>query len=384
MKNVFCCLLAVVGFGVVALAEGEDKELVHEEGSKAWHFRIGPVMAPRVRTHITTPRMVLPKIPQNGSTASGLGTGTLPADPSAGYVERRYIDGYVKPDEGTGDPMAVEPDRTWDWGAANVPAQYSGGKMSYHTDMTRWTESYSSSSFRQGGGSECDRDVLLGVEAMGGWTFWADQRFDAAIDVGFRYYGSGDQNACSRCGNSVTTSRNEYRYVDRYDASHWTTIPGGQYIGAPDRGRLLGAQPTREEELAKSTESYSSYACYNSTRLDYNIWDLRLGPTFGWHATDWLSLRGGVYGLIGLVDAELNSDTYSSVGGYHADSSKCTPVFGMAFAFNAQVNLTERLFLYGGIEYDWWTDQVSMDAGGSHATLQLSDFSVSTGIGFEF
>jgi len=362
----------------------EGGGLVEEKGYDAWHLRIGPVMAPRVRTSIRGPRVVLPSVPRNGSTTGG-SYGNAPASPSAGYVRRDYVDGRVYPDAGTEDPGTMIHGLTWDWGADNVPAQYSGGRMEFHTDATRWSESYSSSSFAEGGEGDDSSDILLGFEAMGGWTFWNNRLFDAAIDVGFRYYGSDDVSANSRYGTSVTTTRDEFRIVDSYDASGWTTVPGGAYEGtAGGPGRLLGALPDRrEEQIGSAQSSRSSYAS-NRSKLDYTIWDLRLGPTLGWQATDWLAFRGGVYGLLGLVNGHLKSDTVTSGGSYHADTSKCTPLFGMAFGLSAQANLTDWLFLYGGIEYDWWTDKVAMDAGGAHATLEMSDFSVSAGIGFEF
>jgi len=387
MRKRFVILATVIASGAAWADEGENEfvdELVKEKGHNAWHLRIGPVMAPRVRTSISCPRVVRPSVPRNGSFASGT-YGNPPPGASAGFVRRDYVDGHVYPDAGTEDPGTMIYGLTWDWGAANVPAQYSGGRVSFHTDAGRWTESYSTTSFSGGSGNDDSTDFLLGVEAMGGWTFWDNSLFDAAVDVGFRYYGSGDLSADSRYGTSVTTTRNEYRYVDSYDASGWTTVPSGSYEGTPGGpGRLLGASPDRREELLGSSTSHQSYYSSNRTKLDYKIWDLRLGPTFGWHVTDWFALRGGVYGLLGLVDATLKTDTNGSSGSFHADNSTCAPVFGMAFGLSAQVNFTDWLFLMAAIEYDWWTKSVELDAGGANAELKLSDYSVSLALGVEF
>ena len=104
--------IAVVAAGA-ALAEG-DEGLVESRGDNAWHFRIGPVMAPRVRVRMRGPRTAYPSaLPTTSasassasseSTTSGTGGGSSVPDPSVGYVERQYADGYVKPDEGTEDP----------------------------------------------------------------------------------------------------------------------------------------------------------------------------------------------------------------------------------------------------------------------------------------
>lgn len=366
----------------------DDGGLEPQESYNAWHFRIGPVMSPRVRVEVNGPRLSVP-LTQRTSVKSSSGTsGSVPADPSEGYVERQYADGYVKPDRGTEDPDSIVSGLTWDWGADNVQSQYSNKKMEFHTDAARWSESVSSSSFSSdfASGYESDRDFLVGVEAMGGWTFWNNRTFDAAVDAGFRFYGSGYLDAESKYsyGTSVTTTRKEYRFVDSYDASGWTgDVPEGPYTGTADGpGRLIGATPTRREELVNSSsstrEEYYSYS--GDTRLIYRIWDLRLGPTLGWHVTDWFALRGGVYGLLGLVDASLKTDSGLS----DASSSTCEAVFGMAFGLSAQVNFTDSIFLYGGAEYDWWTDSVDLNAGGANAEIELSDLVISIGLGVEF
>ena len=380
-KLLFLTAIAVCG---TALAEG-DGELVEQKSNNAWHFRIGPVMSPRVRVKVHGPRLLLPSsLPVTGTSTSGIGA-TAPADPSEGFVDRTYADGYVKPDEGTSDPDSMTPGLTWNWGADDVGSQYSNGRIEFHTDMTRWDETVSSSAFGGGSGSDSDRDILLGVEAMGGWTFYDDERFDAAVDAGFRFYGSGDLEATSRHGASATTTRREYRYADSYDASGWTSVPQGAHDGSasgPDT--LIGATPTRREELMGTTDSTESYSYRSHTKLDYTIWDLRLGPTLGWKATDWLTLRGGVYGLIGLVDVTLKTSQSTPNGSSSAKQSKCEPVFGMAAGLSAQLDLTDNLFLMGGVEYDWWSDKVDVSAGGADARIELSDFSVSLAVGIEF
>ena len=401
----FALVAAAVLVGTAGAAEN-DEGLTQEKSYNHWHFRIGPVMSPRVRVKISgAPNFALPMMPTAAkpgpnSQTSGTG-GTAPADPSAGYVPRQYADGHVNPDEGTFDPDAVGGmGLTWDWSAANVPAQYSNGRMEFRTEMTRWEESVSSSSsssfssYSSGSSSESDRDSLIGVEAMGGWTFWDNQTFDAAIDAGFRFYGSGYLDAESQYGyryetkTTTTTTRNEYRYVDSYDASGWTDIPQGGHAWNPGYAdRVIGAMPTRREELmgsSSSTETSSSSESYtysSDSRLVYRIWDLRLGPTFGWHVTDWFALRGGVYGLLGLVDATLKTDGGVAGG---TSASTCGAVFGMAFGVSGQVNLTDNLFVMGGVEYDWWTDSVDLNAGGANAEIKLSDMSISIGFGVEF
>ena len=374
--------MAVAAAGTV-LAESGDVELVERKASP-WHMTIGPVLAPRVRVRIHSPRPVLPAPVRPGAGASG-SSGNVAADPSAGYADRQYVDGYVKPDEGTEDPDSMISGLTWNWGAKNVGSQYSGGKMEFHTGVARWDETISASSHSAGSGNGSDRDALLGLEAKGGFTFFENDVFDAAVDAGFRYYGSGDLNAESKYGTSVTTTRNQYRYVDSYSASGWTDVPSGSHAGTPGGpGRLLGATPTRREELAASSGSTETYKYYGRTKLNYSIWDLRLGPTLGWQVADYLTLRGGVYGLLGLVDAKLKSSMETADGAYGVKKSTCAGVFGMAAGLSAQINLTEDLYLVGGAEYDWWSDAIHMKSRGADARIKLSDFTVSLSLGMDF
>ena len=138
--------------------------------------------------------------------------------------------------------------------------------------------------------------------------------------------------------------------------------------------------------MSSSTETSTSvdtrnYDYYGKTKLNYRIWDLRLGPTLGWHVTDWFTLRGGVYGLLGLVDATLK--THDNAAG-RASTSKCGGVFGMALGLSGQLDITDNLFIVGGVEYDWWADSVDLNAGGAKAEVKLSDIAITLGLGVEF
>lgn len=383
-SSMFCLLIANI-VSTTMFAEDSNSQLISEEPSRAWHFRIGPVMAPRVRVNVTTSRPVMPALPRPGTTLSKVTDGSIAADPSAGLTDREYVDGYVKPDEGSSDPNSIVSGLTWDWGADNVSAQYSNGRMEFRTEMARWSESVSTYSTAGGSFSEGDRDILLGVEVMGGWTFFNNENFDASIDGGFRFYGSDELDARSMYNASVTTTRSEYRYVDSYDASGWTDIPNGAFNGSAEGpNRVIGATPERSEELMGTSSSTENYWYNTSSKLDYRIWDLRLGPTFGFKAMDRLTLRGGVYGLLGLVDANFKTAINTSSGSYSDKKSKCEAVFGMAAGISAQFDITDSIYLVGAAEYDWWTDEVSLRAGGSRANIELSDFTVTLAVGIEF
>ncbi len=376
----------ISAFSVTSMAVAAEGEgLVERSSRSAWHFRVGPVMSPRVRVRVNAPRANLPALPANGATSSGIVQSELDkVKGETGFADRQYADGYVKPNAGTpkdDDGNYLGSGLTWNWGATDVPAQYSGGQMEFRSGMTGWRETSSSSVYSRGGGSNGDRDLLIGVEAMGGWTFYEDKTFEAAIDAGFRFYGTGDLKAESMYGASVTTTRTEYRVVDSYDASGWTDVPVGPHTGPDDAldepGRVIGAEPDRREEVMNSATSTETYNYYSRAKLNYRIWDLRLGPTFGWKVTDSFTLRGGSYLLLGLVDASLRTD-----GG--GKSSTCGGVFGAAFGVSAQYNFTENLFLMAGVEYDLWARDVTLNAGGASAEIELSDMSISIGLGVEF
>ena len=67
-----------------------------------------------------------------------------------------------------------------------------------------------------------------------------------------------------------------------------------------------------------------------------------------------------------------------------AKRSRCDALFGLAAGISAQIYFTDSLFLLGGVEYDWWADDVSLRAGGAEANIKLSDFTVSLALGLEF
>lgn len=388
--NKFVLLAVVAAAGAVNAADGEG--LVEERRSNPWHLRIGPVMAPRVRVKVSGPRFALPALPGNGTKAYGNYDTPLPAPKADGYAVRTYDDGMVGPDVETQNDG-----HTWNWSANNInggngdPAQYSfdDQTMTFHTKATSWQDTYTTHVTEGGSRSESDRDILLGLEAMGGWTFYDDQMFDAAVDFGFRYYGSDDLSARSRYDATVTTMRQDYRQVDTYKVDNWQPgFPVNEYA-SEERGpgpsiRALPEDQKVEELGEERLHDEKTYFRHARTRLDYYIWDLRLGPTLGWKVTDYLMIRGGVYGLLGLVDARLKTDVQSDQGNARASKHTCDPLFGMAFSLSAELSLTDNIFLYGGAEYDWWTDSVSLRTGGAKADLDLSDFTVSAGLGIEF
>ena len=108
-RLLFFVSMAVCG---AVLADG-DEGLVEQKSGKGWHLRIGPVLAPRVRVKISAPSYV-PRQASASAFSSSTAAGRAPADPSEGYVERQYADGYVKPDEGTEDPDSMISGLTWD------------------------------------------------------------------------------------------------------------------------------------------------------------------------------------------------------------------------------------------------------------------------------
>ena len=384
MKKIFLMMAAAVSFA--AVAEVADEVLVKEAGSNPWRFTIGPVLSPRVRVKVSGPTPVLRAIQPNGSTAAGTYEDNVqPADSSAGYTDRHYADGDVGPDAGTAEG---EEHVTWRWNAKDVPSQHVGDRMEFHAEEPyRWTESYASSEYGHDSGGGTEHDLLVGVEAKAGWLYYEGEDFDAGIDAGFRFYGSGFQDANSRFGNTETTTRTDYRFIDSYDASGWEApYETGAHTGTPvGPNSLIGADPTRRDDdgtVLPSTTEDSHY--YSSTRMNYRIWDLRMGPTLGWKPTDYLTIRGGVYGLLGLVDATLKTSVDSSQGAYSSKKTTCRGVFGLAFGLSAELNLTENLFFLSSVEYDWWADKVTLHTGGAEGELRLSDLSITLGLGYKF
>lgn len=377
-------VIASAGVSLAADNMGLEREDVRRN---RWHLTIGPVMAPRVRTKINAPQRALPTPASLISSTSG--TAPVAAAPTAGFVPRTYVDGHVNPDAGTTAPASVTAGLTWDWSASNVGAQHNAtaGTIEFRTGMERWTQNVTAAAYGGGPSGERDRDVLLGVEAMGGFTFFEDDTFDVALDGGFRYYGSSGQKLGTMDGVTATTTRNEFRYVDSYDASGWTApYPTGSYTGTPGGpGRIIGATPTRTgEELMSTTTTTADYFCGTHTKLNYRIWDLRMGPTVGWHVTDWFAIRGGMYGLLGLVDAKLRTEVATETGSYSAKKTKCAPVFGIASSLSAKIDLTDHIYFLAGVEYDWWTNAVRLRAADARAKLRLSDFTVTLAMGLEF
>ena len=84
--------VVVAAFVGTAWAENGDEGLVREKDYNAWHFRIGPVMSPRVRVNVRGPRFALPAMPKRQRRPTrprDTKTGNTPMGTSILTVERR-------------------------------------------------------------------------------------------------------------------------------------------------------------------------------------------------------------------------------------------------------------------------------------------------------
>lgn len=297
-----------------------------------------------------------------------LGIGT----PGA-YADRAYDNGYVGRSPSTGNPAAIDPNTTWNWGYNNA-SQYdaAGGQLSFSKQgvpgytSTR-NSSLSGDDTMLGAGFELSAGVRL--KESGKWSF----------DLGLGFQGMWGANA-NLNGSTYAERMNRVDVTDRYNVSG---IPAAAFPAAGHHGTYNGPfdpaatppytiipnLPARDQQTVDL-----GWTAQNSVNLDVDmaLYQIALNPSIRFAATKRLSLCLTPKISLNIMDVSANrSETfYQTQGGVNTtqnhwsdNASKTQIAFGLGATLGANYDLGKGWFagVFGG--YEWVTEKVDIAVG---------------------
>jgi hypothetical protein len=306
-----------------------------------------------------------------------LGIGT----PGA-YADRTYANGYVGLSPSTGNPAAIDPNTTWNWGYNNA-SQYdaAAGRLSFFKQgVPGYTPTLNSSlsgdDTMLGKGIELSAGVRL--KESGKWSF----------NLGLGFQGTWGANA-NLNGSTYAERIGRVDVTDRYDVSG---IPAAAFPAAGHHGTYNGPfdpaatppytiipnLPARDRQTVDL-----GWTAQNSVNLDVDmaLYEIALNPSISFAATKRLSLCLTPKISLNIMDVSANrsENFYQTQGGVNttqnqwSDSASKTQVaFGLGATFGANYDLGKGWYtgVFGG--YEWVMEKVEIAAGPNQVTVDAS------------
>ena len=325
MKNVL--LVAVVMCGGMVIAES---------ASNPWRLTVGPTWRSRVTASIS------------GSAQSDA--------VSASHTVIYDKDVAGKTSWGIGDVTTV-PDTD-----PTAPA----GSTLYAAESIR-TERIVSPGSASGRIDASDEDSQLGFKVGVGYDFYDDGCFSVGLDFKFAaFWDMESQVSGSAGGGTVRVKKDKDCFL----------FENGPYPNDTDFSYSLpNTDPylPYREAISDTTTALPSQSIRAMVTSD--LYQLGIGPRFGWHVCNWLDAYAGVSALcnIAAVDLEVN--------GRGESATECR--FGAGADIGLAAWLSENVGLYAEVGYEW-IDEPTVRNGGMAAELDYSSLIVSTGLMVRF
>ena len=106
-----------------------------------------------------------------------------------------------------------------------------------------------------------------------------------------------------------------------------------------------------------------------------DLYQLGIGPRFGWHVCNWLDAYAGVSVLCNIASVDFEAN------GRGESATECRFGAGADVGFAAW--LSENIGLYAEVGYEW-IDEPTVRNGGMLAEIDYSSLIVSTGLILKF
>ena len=212
-----------------------------------------------------------------------------------------------------------------------------------------------------------DEESPLGFKIGGGYDFYENGTFSVGLDFKFAAYWDMESAVSGSAAGGTT------RVQNMKDCFLFTNGP------YPPAGSLSPFLPETDpyipyrETISDTTTALPSSAIRAMVTSD--LYQLGIGPRFGWHVCNWLDAYAGVSALcnIAAVDLEVN--------GRGESATECR--FGAGADIGLAAWLSENVSLYAEVGYEW-IDEPTVRNGGMAAELDYSSLIVSTGLMVRF
>ena len=207
-----------------------------------------------------------------------------------------------------------------------------------------------------------DDDSPLGFKMSAGYDFYDDECFTIGLDFRFAAYWnmkSDVSGAAAGGAMRVQTMKDYYLfesgpYPDDIDFSYCL----------PETSPHL---PYRET-LGDTTTTLPGSAIRAMVTSD--LYQLGIGPRFGWHVCEWLDAYAGVSALCNIASIDFD------VNGSGRSVTECR--FGAGADLGLAAWLSENLGIYAEVGYEW-IDEPTVRNGGMSAEMDYSSLIVSIG-----
>ena len=321
MKKVL--LVAVMMCAGMAIAEGS---------ANPWRLTVGPAWRSRVKASISGNAQV--------DAVSASHTVTYDKD-IAGKTSWGIGDVTTVPDT---DPTA--------------PA----GSTLYAAESVR-TERTVSPGDASGRMDAADEDSPLGFKMGVGYDFYDDGRFSVGIDLKFAAFWDMESTVIGSVGGGTVRVKTDKDYF---------LFENGPYPNDTDFSYSLpNADPylPYRETISDTTAALPSKSIRAMVTSD--LYQLGVGPRFGWHVCEWLDAYAGVSILCNIAAVDFD------VNGRGESATECR--FGAGADMGLAAWLTENIGLYAEVGYEW-VDEPTVKNGGMSARMDYSSLIVSTGV----
>lgn len=325
MKKVL--LVAVMMCAGMVIAEGS---------ANPWRLTVGPAWRSRVKVSISGNAQV--------DAVSASHTVTYDKD-IAGKTSWGIGDVTTVPDT---DPMA--------------PA----GSTLYAAESVR-TERTVSPGDASGRMDASDEDSPLGFKMGVGYDFYDDGRFSVGMDLKFAAFWDMESAVSGFAGGGTVRVKTDKDYF---------LFENGPYPNDTDFSYSLpNADPylPYREAISDTTAALPSKSIRAMVTSD--LYQLGVGPRFGWHVCNWLDAYAGVFALCNIADVDFD------VSGRSEGDVKCK--FGVGADVGLAAWFTENFGIYAEAGYEW-IDEPTVRNGGMEAELDYSSLIVSMGLMVRF
>jgi hypothetical protein len=341
-----------------------------------WRLSLGPVFRGCMEVNFS-----------GSSYAQSLGLNTdagVRIGPADAYADRTYDNGYVGLAPSTGNPNAIDPNTTWNWGynANSSLAQYdaAAGTLSFNRQgIPRY------SALTPGGPGGRDNMFGAGLQLEAGFSLKQDPRWSLGLFFRFQaVWSEGDHRETARLVDITdtydvagisSTAFTDLGHRGTYDGP-FDPAATPPYTIIPNRPASRRVSPSTITPAAQSRIAFD---------VDQSLYTLSLGPQIGVKPTERLQLLATPTISINIVDVDVHrSETfaYGTTTRQWSDRTGERQVYlGLGLTGGANLDLGKGWFIaaFGG--YEWVMNDLNINIGPNRVSVDASGWVAALAVG---
>ena len=212
-----------------------------------------------------------------------------------------------------------------------------------------------------------DEESPLGFKIGGGYDFYENGTFSVGLDFKFAAYWNMESAVSGSAAGGTTRVQTMKDYF---------LFTNGPY---PPAGSLTPFLPETDPYIPyrESISDTTTFLPSKSIRamVTSDLYQLGIGPRFGWDVCNWLDAYAGVSVLCNIASVDFEAN------GRGESATECR--FGAGADVGLAAWLSENIGLYAEVGYEW-IDEPTVRNGGMLAEIDYSSLIVSTGLILKF